>query len=84
MASHFAVDELALLREKIDQRAPRLFQTTKAGSQLEVVRLSQPETPDGEKESNQNQQVDDRSQIEALRRVSSEPLQSSLITSSHL
>ncbi|KKA19654.1 hypothetical protein T310_6373 [Rasamsonia emersonii CBS 393.64] len=68
MASHFAVDELALLREKIDQRAPRLFQTTKAGSQLEVVRLSQPETPDGEKESNQNQQVDDRSQIEALRR----------------
>lgn len=72
MASHFAVDELAFLREKIDQRAPRLFQTTNAGSQLEVARLSQPETPDGEEESNQNQQqVKDRSQIEALRKVSS-------------
>ncbi|KAL1970711.1 hypothetical protein VTN77DRAFT_4355 [Rasamsonia byssochlamydoides] len=66
MASHFAADEMALLKEKIDQRVPHLFQTINAGAQLEVMQLSPLKSPDGEKES--NQLIEDRSQIKALKK----------------
>lgn len=67
MASYCGEDEIALLKDKIDQRAARLFRTTKGGTQLEVIQLLRPNDSDERKEP--NQQVEDQSQIKALRKV---------------